>query len=84
MISIIAKVRKLASQLNSYHEENQLLSRYPGAYHSGRSTEHILLFAVDTIVNALDHHQIMCVACLDLRRVFDSMDHILLLVQLRY
>ena len=52
MVPIIAKVleKLVASQLNGYCEDNQLLSPYQGAYCSGRSTEQILLFvAVDTI-----------------------------------
>ena len=41
-----------------------------------RSTEQILLFAVDTIVNALDHREVVCA---DLRKAFDSLDHAVLL-----
>ena len=52
---------------------------YQGAYLSGRSTKQILLFAVDTIVNALDHCQVVCAAFLDLRKAFDSLDHVTLL-----
>ena len=58
------------------------MSPYQGAYRSGRSTKQILLFAVDTIVNALDHHQIVCAAFLDLRKAFDSLDHVMLLEHL--
>ena len=84
VVPIIAKLleRLVASQLNSYCEENQLLSPYQGAYRSGRSTEQILLFAVDTIANALDCRQTVCAAFLDLRKAFDSLDHVLLLERL--
>ena len=84
VVPIIAKVleKLVASQLNGYCEENQLLSPYQGAYRSGRSTEQILLFAVDTIVNALDHRRIVCAAFLDLRKAFDSLDHVMLLERL--
>jgi len=78
---IIAKAleKLVAFQLNSYCEENQLLSPYQRvAYHSGRSTEHILLFSVDTIVNALDHHQIVHAAFLDLTKEFYFLDHVTL------
>ena len=82
MVPVIAKVLEkfVASQLNGYCEDNQLLSPYQGAYHNGcgrpRSTEQILLFAVDTIVNALNHRQVVCAAFLDLRKAFDSLDHV--------
>ena len=80
MVPVIAKVleRLVASQLSGYCEDNQLLSPYQGAYCSGRSTEQILLFAVDTIVNALDHRRVVCAAFLDLRKAFDSLklDHV--------
>ena len=78
VVPIIAKLleRLVASQLNS---DNQLLSPYQGAYRCGRSTEQILLFAVDTIANALDRRQTVCAAFLDLRKAFDSLDHVMLL-----
>ena len=84
VVPIIAKVleKLVASQLNSYCEENQLLSPYQGAYRCGRSTEQILLFAVDTIVNALDSRKVVCAAFLDLRKAFDSLDHVVLLERL--
>ena len=78
---IIAKVleKLVAFQLNSYCEGNQLLHPYQrAAYHSGRSTKHILLFSVDTIVNTLDHHQIVRAAFLDLTKAFDFLDHVTL------
>ena len=84
VVPIIAKLleRLIVSQLNSYCEENQLLSPYQEAYHSGRSTEQILLFAVDIIANALDCRQPVCAAFLDLRKAFDSLDHVMLLERL--
>ena len=84
VVPIIAKVleKLVASQLNSYCEKNQLLSPYQGAYCCGRSTEQILLFAVDTIVNALDSRKVVCAAFLDLRKAFDSLDHVVLLEHL--
>ena len=58
------------------------MSPYQGAYRSGRSTKQILLCAVDTIVNALDHRRIVCAAFLDLRKAFDSLEHVMLLERL--
>ena len=62
VVPIIAKIPAVVSQLNSYCEDDQLMGPYQGTYCNGRSTEQILLFAVVTIVNALDHHY--CVCCL--------------------
>ena len=59
-----------------------MLSPYQGAYRNGRSTEQILSFAVDTITQALDDHKIVCTAFLDLRKAFDSLDHVILLERL--
>ena len=42
----------------------------------------ILPYTVDTITQALDNGNSVCVAFLDLRKVFDSLDHCLLLQRL--
>ena len=44
-----------------------------------RNAEDVLLVAVDTIVNCLDKGDTVCVAFLDLRKAFDSLDHCILL-----
>ena len=84
MVPVLAKIleKLVASQLSTYFENFQLLNPYQGAYHIGRSTEQILLFAVDTITQALDAHQVVCTAFLDLRKAFDLLDHVILLKQL--
>ena len=77
-MSIVAKILEkfVAAQLEMYFETNQLLSPYQGAYCHGRSTEKILLFVTDHIVHA---YKVVCSAFLDLRKAFDSLDHVLLL-----
>ena len=40
------------------------------------------MFAVDTITQALDAHQVVCTAFLDLRKAFNSLDHVILLKRL--
>jgi len=59
-----------------------LLSDYQGAYRRGKSTEQLLLVAVDAIVQAIDDKNVTCVAFLDLRKAFDSLDHVILLKRL--
>jgi len=58
-ISVVLVVAKLlekivASQLSDYFEHYYLLSDYQGAYCRGKSTEQLLLVAVDVIVQAID------------------------------
>ena len=56
VVPIIAKIleKLVVSQLSIYFEQSQLLNPYQGAYHNGRSTEQIISFSVDTIIQALD------------------------------
>ena len=49
------------------------------AYRFGRSTEDILRVAVDIISNSIDS---VCVAFLDSKKAFDSLDHCILLQRL--
>ena len=43
----------------------------------------ILMYAVDTIVQAVDGGNCVCAAFLDLRKAFDSLDHSILLQRLQ-
>jgi len=54
---------------------------YPhqGAYRCDKSTEDILLLAVDHIAMSLDKQNVVCAAFIDLKKAFDSLDHCLLL-----
>ena len=78
---VAAKVleRLIADQFRLYLESRHLLHDHQGAYRCGRSSDQILLFAVDKIVNALDCGSVVCAAFLDLRKAFDSLDHVTLL-----
>ncbi len=79
VVPIMAKVleKLIANHLSSYLESHSLLHDHQGAYWSGRSSEHILLFAVDTIVHALDRGLAVCGSFLDLRKAFDSLDYVI-------
>ena len=74
VVSIIAKILEKIVALH-YCENQQLLT----AYRHGRSTEQILLFVTNTIDQALDQHNIVYGGFLDLRKAFDSLDHVILL-----
>ena len=73
---IVAKVfeKMIASQLNIFLEHHHLLHTHQGAYRHGRSADQILMYAVDTIVQAVDAGDCVCAAFLDLRKAFDSLD----------
>ena len=59
-----------------------MLHPHQGAYRHGRSCDDILLYAVDSITQELDEKHIVCCAFLDLRKAFDSLDHVILLQRL--
>ena len=84
VVPIVAKIleKVVSNQLHSFLERNELLSPYQGAYRRGKSTEQILLVASDAIAQALDSGKSSCIAFLDLRKAFDSLDHVLLLQRL--
>ena len=81
MVPVAAKLleKLIANQLRSYMDSCHLLHDHQGAYRCGRSSDQILLFAVDKIVNALDSDSVVCAAFLDMRKAFDSLDHVTLL-----
>ena len=84
VVSVVAKVlaKIVATQLSSYLEEHKLFNSHQGAYRHGKSTEDILLVLVDAIVHHMDEKESVCVAFLDLRKAFDSLDHCMFLHQL--
>ena len=71
MAKVLEKI--IAAQLSLYLESHHLLNDLQGAYRHGRSTDQILLYAVDKIVQAVGNS--VCAAFLDLRKAFDSLDH---------
>ena len=59
-----------------------MFHEHQGVYRCGRSSEQILMLAIDKNVNALDRHLVVCATFLDLRKTFDSLDHVILLQRL--
>ena len=86
VVPILAKVleKLIANQLISYFEMHHLLHDHQGAYHCGRSSDQILLYAIDMIICSLDKGLTVSAALsfLDLRKAFDSLDHSILLERL--
>ena len=81
VVPVVAKILEkiVATQLGTYLEQNNLLHPHQGAYRCRKSTEDILLLAVDYIATLLDRGCVVCAAFIDLRKAFDSLDHYLLL-----
>ena len=81
VVPVVAKIleRIVATQLSVYLEWNNLLHPHQGVYCCGKSTEDILLLAVDYIATLLDKGCVVCAAFIDLRKAFDLLDHCLLL-----
>ena len=84
VVPIVAKLLEkiVSSQLSAHLESHCLLSDYQGAYRKSKSTEQLLMVAVNSIIRAIDSKQLTCVAFLDLRKAFDSLDHVILLERL--
>ena len=84
VVPVVAKIleKVVAQQLSTYFESSRCLSPFQGAYRRGKSAEQLLLVAVDYITQALDRTLTTCVAFLDLRKAFDSLDHHILLWRL--
>ena len=59
------------------------LHDHQGAYQCSRSSNEILLFAVDNIFNALNHSSVVCAAFLNLPKAFNSLDHAILLKRIQ-
>ena len=72
----------MAAQVSDHLEEHELLNLHQCAYHRKKSTEQLLMVAVDSVAQAIDHNMSVCVAFLDLRKAFDSLDHHILLKRL--
>ena len=78
---MVAKILEIivATQLSMFLELNNLLHPHQAAYRCGKSTEDILLLAVNHNATLLDKGSVVCAAFIDLRKAFDSLDHCLLL-----
>ena len=84
LISVIAKVfeRLLYNQLSSYLTEYNILSKYQSGFRSFHSTVTALLEATDNWTFNIDRSYINAVVFLDLKKPFDTVDHVILLSKL--
>ena len=66
-----------------YVKAYKLFREHQGVYRCGKSSEQILMYAIDKIANALDQHLIVCSTFLDLKKTYDLLDCVILLKQLQ-
>ena len=81
VVSVVVKVLEkiVATKLFAYLKSTAQLQPYQAAYRFGKSTEDILRVADDIISDSIDSGNAVCVAFLELKKVFDSLDHCILL-----
>ena len=87
-ISILPTVSKIVEraahvQLCSYLEENKLLSQSQFGFRKGRSTSTALIDFTDRILENMDSGQVTGAVFLDLRKAFDTVDHLILVHKLK-
>jgi len=84
VVPVLAKILEeiVSAQLSEYFVQHSLLRPHQGAYRCGKSTEVILLVAVDFIVQCLDDGKAVYASFLDFRKAFDSLDYHILLDKL--
>ena len=75
--------RLVASQLQKYLSDNNLLPDHQSAYRAFCSTETVIARVLSDIYTALDHGDIAALALLDLSAAFDTVDHCILLRHLQ-
>ena len=80
---MVAKVLEKLLPFNILYRETSVITHiHQGTYQHDKSTEGILLVAVDAIAHHMERGESMCASCLCLCKVFDSLDHCILLHQL--
>ena len=87
-ISILPTISKIIErsahvQLCSYLEENKLLSQSQFGFPQKRSTSTALITFTDQILESMDKGYVTGAVFLDLRKAFDTVDHVLLINKLK-
>ena len=85
ILPVISKVyeRVLNRRLYEYFSDNNILSSSQFGFRSGASTEHALLKFTDDIQQCFDNNKIAIASIMDLSKIFDFVNHDILLTKLR-
>jgi len=84
-LSFVSKLleRHVAADLRRYIDENKLLDPFQCAYRPNHSTKTVLVHIHDVILQTLDRRKGVTFVLLDFTAVFDTVDHAILLKQMR-
>ena len=85
VIPIFAKIMEkvVYIQVHDYLTENEILSDCQSGFRPLHSTESALLNVTEKCLDAMDKGDFVCLAMIDLKKAFDTVDHSLLLNKLR-
>ena len=88
-ISILPSISKIIerivfNQLNTYLHKHELLNTKQHGFRSKHSTELAALHLVDEVIKDLDKNCVPLNIYLDLSKIFDTLDHTILLSKLHY
>ena len=72
----------MAQRLNSHMDLNNMHETMQSAYKKHHSTETVLLYIQNDILNSIDQHKVVLLVLLDLSAAFDTIEHELLINRL--
>ena len=71
-------------RLKSYLGKNDILFKSQYGFRENHSTQHAIIDIVNVIQNNMDQKRFTCGIFLDLKKAFDTVDHLILLKKLYY
>ena len=83
ILPVISKVYDFSNRLQNYFSVKILLSSSQFGFRSGASTEHVLSKFSDDILKLFDQKEVAIATFMDLSKSFDSLDHNILLFNLK-